>query len=75
LDNAVKLKYINVVGKHIFATFRALRRLHGIIMVISVDESEHVEYPEGIVESATSDWLAGLNWNIEDLEAYRIVSN
>jgi hypothetical protein len=38
-------------------------------MVISVDESEHVEYPEGIVESATSDW------NIEDLEAYRIVSN
>lgn len=44
-------------------------------MVISVDESEHVEYPEGIVESATSDWLAGLNWNIEDLEAYRIVSN
>lgn len=44
-------------------------------MIVSVDERKHIEDSEGVVESAAGYWLAGSNWNIEDLEAYRLFSN
>lgn len=37
-------------------------------MVISVDERKHIQDSERVVESATSDWLAGSDGDVEDLE-------
>jgi hypothetical protein len=39
-------------------------------MVVSVDEREHVEDSEGVVESAAGHWFAGSDRDIENLQTY-----
>ena len=41
-------------------------------MIISIDEREHVEDSEGVVESAAGHWFAGSNRDIEDLQTYQM---